>query len=406
VDSNPHKIKSSSLVNILTLRYDPSLIPTLPKKISKDFESKQEQPDIESIEKSICNNIEVNLEKFDNEKVAIALSGGVDSTLALSLVRKIKPDIKIEAISIKFANSVDETVTASKIAETFDANHTVVYLDNYLSELPKAISMIKLPFWDLHWYYVAKKSQSLSNILISGDGGDELFGGYTFRYKKFLSLTNENSTSLDKVKAYLECHERDRVPDQHNIFTQQSDFSWNLIYNQLMPYFDNNLSRLEQVFLADYNGKLLYNFNPVNSRIIDNLEMNLLTPILNDDLISSAPHLSSQYKYDEITNVGKLPLRAILKKNGHDSLVTKQKLGFNVNTINLWKSHGHDLCKDFLTDSRVVNDGWINDDWIQKHLDSPELDVKYVNKFLGILAFEIWYRLFFTKEISSNTTLD
>ena len=406
MDSNPHKIKSSSLVNILTLRYDPSLIPTLPKKISKDFESKQEQPDIESIEKSICNNIEVNLEKFDNEKVAIALSGGVDSTLALSLVRKIKPNIKIEAISIKFANSVDETVTASKIAETFDANHTVVYLDNYLSELPKAISMIKLPFWDLHWYYVAKKSQSLSNILISGDGGDELFGGYTFRYKKFLSLTNENSTSLDKVKAYLECHERDRVPDQHNIFTQQSDFSWNLIYNQLMPYFDNNLSRLEQVFLADYNGKLLYNFNPVNSRIIDNLGMKLLTPILNDDLISSAPHLSSQYKYDEITNVGKLPLRAILKKNGHDSLVTKQKLGFNVNTINLWKSHGHDLCKDFLTDSRVVNDGWINDDWIQKHLDSPELDVKYVNKFLGILAFEIWYRLFFTKEINSNTTLD
>jgi hypothetical protein len=29
-----------------------------------------------------------------------------------------------------------------------------------------------------------------------------------------------------------------------------------------------------------------------------------------------------------------------------------------------------------------------------------------VNKFLGILAFEIWYRLFITKEMSSNTTLD
>jgi len=29
-----------------------------------------------------------------------------------------------------------------------------------------------------------------------------------------------------------------------------------------------------------------------------------------------------------------------------------------------------------------------------------------VNKYLGILAFEIWYRLFITKEMSSNTTLD
>ena len=75
MDSNPHKIKSSSLVNILTLRYDPSLIPTLPKKISKDFESKQEQPDIESIEKSICNNIEVNLEKFNIRKSAPWIAG-------------------------------------------------------------------------------------------------------------------------------------------------------------------------------------------------------------------------------------------------------------------------------------------------------------------------------------------
>ena len=44
--------------------------------------------------------------------------------------------------------------------------------------------------------------------------------------------------------------------------------------------------------------------------------------------------------------------------------------------------------------------------WIQKHIDSSELDVKYVNKFLGILAFEIWYRLFITKEMNSNSTLD
>ena len=87
-------------------------------------------------------------------------------------------------------------------------------------------------------------------------------------------------------------------------------------------------------------------------------------------------------------------------------MVGKKKLGFNVNTINLWKSHGLSLCKNFLIDSRVVNDGWINKDWIHKHIDNPVLDVRYVNKFLGILAFEIWYRLFVTKEMNSNTTLD
>ena len=398
-------LEPSSFVNILTLRYDPSIKPNLPKKTWKDFVSINESPSIEFIEKSICNSIEQKLKTFEGQKICIALSGGVDSTLVLSLVRKIKPDIDIEAVSIKFADSADETTTASKIAETFDANHNIVYLENYLSELPKAISMTQLPFWDLHWYHVVKKSQTLSKILISGDGGDELFGGYTFRYSKFLSLTSERSTPLEKVKVYLQCHERDRVPDQENIFEQKSNFSWDSVYHILLPYFDNKLSRLEQVYLADYNGKLLYNFNPINSRIINNFGMEMLAPILNDELLSAAPRIPTQYKYDESNNIGKLPLRTILRQNGCDSLVTKQKLGFNVNTINLWKSHGHELCKEFLLDSRIVRDGWIDNDWIQKYIDSPELDIRYVNKFLGMLAFEIWYRIFVTKELKNDEKL-
>ena len=399
-------ISPSSIVNILTLRYDPSINPNLPKKTWKDFEPIEKPVSPISVENSICNEIEKKLKLTNEQEISIALSGGVDSTLILALLRKTKPDVKINAISIKFANSIDETPAASKIAEKYNADHHIIHLENYLSELPKAISIIKLPFWDLHWYYVVKKSQTMSKTLISGDGGDELFAGYTFRYKKFLSLTSENSSPHEKVKAYLECHERDRVPDQENIFNQKCQFSWNSIYSILLPFFDNNLSRLEQVYLADYNGKLLYNFNPINSRITDHFKINQLAPLLNNELLITATHIPTKYKYDIDNEIGKLPLRTILEKNNIASLVTKEKLGFNVNTINLWKLHGHDLCKEFLGDSRVVKDGWINNDWIQKHIDNPDLDVKYVNKFLGILAFEIWYRLFITKEMSSNTTLD
>jgi len=252
---------------------------------------------------------------------------------------------------------------------------------------------------------VVKKSRTFSKILISGDGGDELFGGYTFRYKKFLSLTSENSTPLEKVKAYLQCHERDRVIDQEKIFNKKSKFSWNSIYNMLLPYFDNSLPRLEQVYLSDYNGKLLYNFNPINSRLTDYFEMKQLTPLLNNELLNTAPHIASKYKYDVDGEIGKLPLRTILAKNNAKSLVTKEKLGFSVNTTNLWKSYGHSLCKEFLGNSRIVQDGWINKDWILKHIDNSELDVKYINKFLGILALEIWFRIFVTKEMNGNESL-
>ena len=148
----------------------------------------------------------------------------------MAFIRNTLPELKIDTISVKFADSIDETKTAEKIAEHLEVDHHVIFLENYLRDLPKAISITKLPFWDLHWYYVAKKAQTFSKYLAAGDGGDEVFGGYTFRYAKFLSLTNPKSTALEKAKAYLKCHERDSVTDQEEVFGEHITFSWDLIY--------------------------------------------------------------------------------------------------------------------------------------------------------------------------------
>ena len=400
------KIKPSSITNILTLRYDPSIKPNLPKKIWSDLKPSIQKPSIEVIEKSIQGTIKAQLNALSVKKICIALSGGIDSALILTLIKKTIPDIQVDAISVKFANSVDETESASKIAAELGAEHHVIYLENYLRELPKAISIIKLPFWDLHWYHVVKKSQTLSKHLASGDGGDELFGGYTFRYKKFLSLINANSTPLEKTKAYLSCHERDRVPDQEKLFGKKSKFSWEFIYETLIDYFDNTLSPIEQVFLADYNGKLLYNFNPINTKILNHFSVKPISPLLSDDMVSYALGIPSQYKYDQTKNIGKISLRKILSKYNIDKLIPNEKLGFNVNTLNLWTSFGQSLCKEYLIDSEITKDGWINKDWISKYIHKTDLDVRYVNKFFGLLAFEVWYRLFVTKDMSANTTLN
>ena len=395
----------SSIINeVLSLRYCPSIDDNKNKFISNNFLPEDKLNYLEHIEKSISLEIE---NKIKESNISVALSGGVDSTLVMALLRKTKPDIKIDAISLKFADSVDETEIAGNIANKFNADHHVISIENFLEYLPKAISIIKMPFWDTHWFHMVKTASKFSTSLVSGDGGDELFGGYTFRYQKFLSNFNSGMSPLDRVKLYLECHERDWVLDQNELFGTKANFSWDKIYAKIIPYFDNSLSPIDQVFLADINGKLLYNWIPLNSSFHKFFNLKPITPILSKELMQYAPHLKNSIKYNQNKNIGKLPLREILSEHISPNLITPNKQGFSVNTINLWNSFGKEICHHYLDNARIVKDKWINEDWIKKHLKriDEKMDVRYVNKFLGLLAFEIWYRIFITKEMNPETKL-
>jgi len=393
----------NTIQNVLTLRYDPSQQSNLPNLTYEDFSPKFNQDEIK-VEENIESYIKENLSQ-KTSSMSIALSGGIDSTLVLYFIKKVIPDMKITAFSIRFSNSTDETMIASKIANFFEIEHKIIDLENYLLDLPKAIGITQLPFWDIHWFYVAQEAQKKSKFLASGDGGDELFGGYTFRYQKFLSLINSSSSSLEKTIAYLQCHERDHVPDQQQIFGKNIPFSWDEYHGLLKPYFENDLSPLEQVFLADYNGKLLYNFSIVNNSINREFGINSITPILNSSFLQSTSHLLHSKKYDSKNNLGKLPLRKILEKSDVYKLLNQEKLGFSVNTQNLWKNYGQKICSYFLSDSEIAKDDLINNEWIQNYLSKDDLDIRYVNKLLGVLACEIWYRIFITKTMKSNEQL-
>ena len=398
-------INNSSIIKeILSLRYCPSMGVSKNKFIANDFLPEKKLNYLEHIENSISSEIK---KEITNNHVSIALSGGVDSTLVMALLRKIKPDIKIDAISLKFADSVDETKIAGNIANKFNADHHIISIENFLEYLPKAISIIKMPFWDTHWFHMVKIASKFSTSLVSGDGGDELFGGYTFRYKKFFTNFNSDMTPLDRVKLYLKCHERDWVPDQNQLFDSKINFRWDDIYSKIIPYFDNSLSPLDQIFLADINGKLLYNWIPLNTSFHNFFNIKPITPILSKELMKYAPHLKNSIKYNRNKNIGKVPLREILSQHISTDMITPNKQGFSVNTINLWNSHGEKICKYYLDNARIVSDKWISQNWIKKHLKrlDEKPDVRYVNKFLGLLAFEIWYRIFVTKEMNSETKL-
>jgi len=399
------EVNSDSLKNILTLRYDPSFEPLLPKQRWENFQEKKSSNYLNVIENTIENTFK-KYEKSLKQKPVISLSSGIDSTLVLTLLRNLYPDIDIDSISVSFSESFDESPQAKKLAEKFQTNHHIIKIENFLENLPEAISIVGAPFWDLHWYEVAKSAKSLGNLLISGDGGDELFGGYTFRYQKFNSLVSRNSTPFEKIKSYIACHERDWVSDQANVFGTKPNFLWDDIFLHLKPYFDNPLEPLNQVFLADFNGKLLYNMSPIYNKFHNHFNLDYLAPILSDELISFATHIPIQQKYDSKTNNGKLLLRQILKKYGVLDLVTTKKQGFSINTVNLWKSYGQKLCNLFLVDGQIVNEGWINPGWIKKYIHEKEPKPEIVNKFLGLLAFEIWFRLFISKDMKSHEKLN
>ena len=93
---------------MLTLRYDPTLTNILPRLTWNDFIPKDDEPSIDFIEKSLLNYINEKIPS-GTKTLSLALSGGIDSTLVLALVRKVFPDMKINAISTKFSESKYES---------------------------------------------------------------------------------------------------------------------------------------------------------------------------------------------------------------------------------------------------------------------------------------------------------
>ena len=359
-----------------------------------------------------CIDLAENLiqEVFDKElnksqKICTTLSSGIDSTLIATLLKHHFPEKKIHAVSVKFSESNDESKEAKRIAEKLDIDHSILHIENFLEELPTQIGIVKSPFWDLHWFHITRKAKTLSDYFISGDGGDELFGGYTFRYEKFLSTTNDSASVNERVQSYLNCHERDWVPDQEKLFSKKIQFSWDEIFQLLKPNFDNKLSLLNQVYLADFHGKLLFNMIPLYRKFHDHFNIKYVAPMLSHKLISLSAQLPDNLKYDNDKKLGKILLRKLLQKYKIDTLVTKKKQGFSINTQNLWKKYGQKICMYFLDESRIIRDGWINSEWVSKYIDNKDLEVRYVNKFLGLLAFEIWYRMFITKEMNDDEKL-
>lgn len=397
---NPEQIR-----NILTLRYHPSNSKLLPELSWKKLIQKNDNQYVEKVETELKKNISNFVEQKNPQKIVVALSGGVDSILSLIILKELYPDLEIIGISFGFDENDYDLTKSSEIASKYDINFQSVIFDNFMKNLPKQISIIGEPKINYYWYFVAEKAKEIGDVLMTGDGGDELFGGYVFRYSKFLTFVNSSSSWEKKAKAYLECHNRDWVSDQQEMFGEKMEFSWKKIYQLFRPYFDNQLDGLDQVLLADYNGKLMFDWMPAYTKLYDHFSLTAFSPLLSESIIKFAFQIPISQKYDIQNNLGKLILRKILENKNIN--IHAKKVGFSPNLISFWNNYGKEISHSFLTDAKVVKDGWINMSWIQNafHKIEESQDIRYIAKILHITSFEVWYRLFITHEISESEKL-
>ncbi|MBT0663012.1 asparagine synthase (glutamine-hydrolyzing) [Geobacter pelophilus] len=114
------------------------------------------------------------------------LSGGVDSSIVVGMMRRCGMQ-DIRTFSIRFPEkSYDESAYARQVAKLFDTNHTEFEVNCGIHEsVSDIISSFDEPFADssaLPVYYLSKMTKQNVTVALSGDGGDELFGGYS-RYR-------------------------------------------------------------------------------------------------------------------------------------------------------------------------------------------------------------------------------
>ncbi|QKJ97583.1 MAG: asparagine synthase (glutamine-hydrolyzing) [Ignavibacteriota bacterium] len=156
------------------------------------------------IRNSLLDSIKAHM--VSDVEVGAFLSGGIDSTAIVSLMRQTGHD-KIKTISVTFpGHQLDESKYSNLAAKKYETNHFEYRLqeDELINDFEKIIEAMDQPTIDgINTYFVSKAAASFGlKVVLSGLGGDELFGGYPSfinipKYQRIKSLPF--SRSLMKI---------------------------------------------------------------------------------------------------------------------------------------------------------------------------------------------------------------
>ncbi|MCK5509106.1 MAG: asparagine synthase (glutamine-hydrolyzing) [Desulfobacterales bacterium] len=153
---------------------------SLPQSVTSVLKTEEEYTD-ELLE---LLNESVRMRLISDVPLGVFLSGGVDSSIIAALMAK-NTDTPVKTFSIGFEEAkYNELTYARRIANHIGSDHNefIVSLDQ-VESIEKLAYFYDEPFADssaIPTYFVSKMAREFVTVVLSGDGGDELFGGYNW----------------------------------------------------------------------------------------------------------------------------------------------------------------------------------------------------------------------------------
>ena len=264
--------------------------------------------------------------------------------------------------------------------KTLHEKYSVTSLDllNILDDVIMSMSEPMFSQDSSAFYLLAQNVSKSAKVVLSGQGADEVFGGY-FWYEKIMS--EKELSGIDTlIKYYF-----DRSYDNYKTIIHSDYISENYASNDIesrLKHMDPSLSILDKVFRLELSMFIID--DPVKR--VDNMTMShsleARVPFLDIDLVSFMLSVSGE---DKIENGEKFLLKEISKRYLSNKIINREKFYFPVPPLKIIKDKFFDYCRETLLTESALERNLYNPSYINKILKKPN------QHFTNLNGNELWH---------------
>ncbi len=319
--------------------------------------------------------------------VGVLLSGGLDSSLLVGLLAPHVPDLQTFSIGFEDvgenSEKADEFEFSDLVAAHFNTRHHKFSIPNseVLRRLPEAVAQMTEPMVShdvIAFYLLSEKVSKEVKVVMSGQGADEVFGGY-FWYPK---MNAESGSPLERFSKHY--FDRDHAEYLQMIAPAwaATDVTSELIEKELTK--PNSAEFLDQVWRLDATTLIVD--DPVKR--VDNMPMawglEVRVPFLDHELVELAARMPPELK---LKLGGKFPLKAVSRGLIPDTVIDRPKGYFPVPALKYVRGPFLQLMRTILMSEACLKRGLYRRDYVEKLLQNPEAP----DHFTRINGSKLWH---------------